>query len=161
MWSVCVDEYLCVREWGLFEKVLESNSKPLLDFIEWEETPDHNVKVINLTLDYYRFFDATRQAEFLFDCVEDTIKNIVPQEIKFLANYDSFKKYMEEEFEMPDKMVSTLVRFLEQNQGVLSKRAREKEFALLTDREVKNIESTYATLFDWVASAWKESVFGG
>jgi hypothetical protein len=80
--------------------------------------------------------------------VEDTIRNIVPQEIKFLANYDSFKKYMEEEFEMPDKMISTLVRFLEQNQGALSKRAREKEFAILTDKEVKNIESTYATLFD-------------
>lgn len=131
-----------------YQKVLESYSKPLLSFIEWEETQDHNVQVTNQTFDYYRFFDATRQAEFLFDCVEDTIKNIVPQEIKFLANYDSFKKYMEEEFEMPDKMVSTLVRFLEQNQGVLSKRAREKEFAMLTDREVKNIESTYATLFD-------------
>jgi hypothetical protein len=131
-----------------YQKVLESYSKPLLDFIEWEETQDHNVQVTNQTLDYYRFFDATRQTEFLFDCVEDTIRNIVPQEIKFLANYDSFKKYMEEEFEMPDKMISTLVRFLEQNQGALSKRAREKEFAILTDKEVKNIESTYATLFD-------------
>lgn len=131
-----------------YRKVLESYSKRLLDFIEWEETPGHNVQVSNQTLDYYRFFDATRQAEFLFDCVEDTIRNIVPQEIKFLANYDSFKKYMEEEFEMPDKMISTLVRFLEQNQGALSKRAREKEFAILTDKEVKNIESIYATLFD-------------
>ena len=131
-----------------YRKVLESYSKRLLDFIEWEETPGHNVQVSNQTLDYYRFFDATRQTEFLFDCVEDTIRNIVPQEIKFLANYDSFKKYMEEEFEMPDKMISTLVRFLEQNQGALSKRAREKEFAMLTDKEVKNIESIYATLFD-------------
>ena len=131
-----------------YQKVLESYAKPLLDIIEWEETPDHNVQVTKQTSDYYRFFDATPQAEFLFDCVEDTIRNIVPQEIKFLANYDLFKKYMDEEFEMPDKMVSMLVRFLEQNQGVLSKRAREKEFAMLTDSEVKQIESTYATLFD-------------
>jgi Fic family protein len=131
-----------------YQKVLESYSKPLLDLIEWEETKDHNVRVTNNTKDYYRFFDATRQAEFLFDCVEDTIRNIVPQEIKFMANYDSFKMYMDEEFEMPDKLVSTLVRFLEQNQGVLSKRAREKEFAMLTDREIKQIETTYATLFN-------------
>jgi hypothetical protein len=55
---------------------------------------------------------------------------------------------MEEEFEMPDKMVSTLVRFLEQNHGVWLKRDREKEFAMLTETEVKNIESTYATHFD-------------
>lgn len=130
-----------------YQKVLQSYSKPLLDLIEWEETKDHNVQVTNNTKDYYRFFDATLQTEFLFDCVEDTIRNIIPQEIKFLANYDLFKNYMEEEFEMPDRLISTLVRFLEQNQGVLSKRFREKEFALLTENEIKQIETTYAILF--------------
>jgi hypothetical protein len=54
---------------------------------------------------------------------------------------------MEEEFEMPDKLISVLVRFLEQNQGVLSKRAKEKEFSMLTEREVKRIESTYTEIF--------------
>jgi len=130
-----------------YQKVLESYSKPLLDLIEWVETKDHNVEVTNETKDYYRFFDATRQAEFLFDCVADTIKNIVPQEINYLANYDVFKAYMEEEFEMPDKLISVLVRFLEQNQGVLSKRAKEKEFSMLTEREVKRIESTFTEIF--------------
>jgi Fic family protein len=130
-----------------YQKVLESYSKPLLDLIEWVETKDHNVEVTNETKDYYRFFDATKQAEFLFDCVADTIKNIVPQEINYLANYDSFKAYMEEEFEMPDKLISVLVRFLEQNQGVLSKRAKEKEFSMLTEWEVNRIESTYAEIF--------------
>ena len=130
-----------------YQQVLESYSKPLLDFIEWVETKDHNVEVINDTKDYYRFFDATKQAEFLFDCVEDTIKNIVPKEINYLANFDAFKDYMDEEFEMPDKLVSILVRFLEQNQGVLSKRAREKEFNMLTDKEVYQIESIYIEMF--------------
>jgi len=130
-----------------YQQVLESYSKPLLDLIEWVETKDHNVKVTNETKDYYRFFDATKQAEFLFDCVEDTIKNIFPQEINYLANYDAFKDYMDEEFEMTDKLVSVLVRFLEQNQGVLSKRAREKEFSMLTEREVTRIESTYTEIF--------------
>lgn len=129
-----------------YQKVLESYSKPLLDLIEWVETKDHNVEVTNETKDYYRFFDATKQAEFLFDCVADTIKNIVPQEINYLANYDAFKTYMEEEFEMPDKLVSVLVRFLEQNQGVLSKRAKDREFSMLTEREVKRIESAYTEI---------------
>ena len=130
-----------------YQKVLESYSKPLLNFIEWVETKDHNVEVTNETKDYYRFFDATKPTEFLFDCVADTIKNIVPREINYLANYDAFKAYMEEEFEMPDKLISVLVRFLEQNQGVLSKRAKEKEFSMLTEREVKQIESTYTEIF--------------
>jgi len=130
-----------------YQKVLQSYSKPLLDLIDWVETKDHNVEVTNETKDYYRFFDATKQTEFLFDCVADTIKNIVPQEINYLANYDAFKTYMEEEFEMPDKLISVLVRFLEQNQGVLTKRAKEKEFSMLTEREVKRIESTYSEIF--------------
>ena len=130
-----------------YQKVLESYSKPLLNLIEWVETKDHNVEVTNETKDYYRFFDATKPTEFLFDCVADTIKNIVPREINYLANYDAFKAYMEEEFEMPDKLISVLVRFLEQNQGVLSKRAKEKEFSMLTELEVKRIESTYTEIF--------------
>jgi hypothetical protein len=127
--------------------VLESYSRPLLDFIEWEETNNHNVKVTNNTLNYYRFFDATQQAEFLFDCVNDTIKNIIPKEITYLSHYDEFKKYLEEEFEMPDKMIALLVRFLETNNGVFSKRAKEKEFMNLANEEIKKIETEYNRIF--------------
>jgi hypothetical protein len=48
---------------------------------------------------------------------------------------------------MPDKTVAILVRFLEQNEGVLSKRALKKEFSALEDIEVKDIEINYNTIF--------------
>lgn len=131
-----------------YRKVLESYSRPLLDFIEWEETKKNNVKVLNETIDFYRYFDATKQAEFLFECVEDTVKNIIPNEVKYLINYDSFKEYLDNEFEMPDKTVALLVRFLEQNDGKLSTRAKEKEFAQLTESEVAEIENTYKEIFN-------------
>lgn len=131
-----------------YRKVLETYSRPLLDFVDWKQTSDHNVQVTNETLDYYRFFDATPQAEFLFDCVKETIEKIIPNEINFLANYDLFKHYLEEEFEMPDKLISMIVRFLEQNNGVLSKRARAKEFKELTVSEVKAIETQYKSIFN-------------
>ena len=44
-------------------------------------------------------------------------------------------------------MVALLIRFLEQNNGTLSKRAREKEFAALNPEEVKNLEEKFNTLF--------------
>jgi hypothetical protein len=44
---------------------------------------------------------------------------------------------------MPDKTVALLIRFLEQNNGRLSKRAREKEFIHLSDNEVADIEENY------------------
>ena len=130
-----------------YRKVLESYSHPLLDFIEWRKTSDNNVEVLNETADYYKYFDATPQAEFLFECVDYTINKIIPDEVSYLQNYDAMKIWLDDNFQMPDNIVSLLFRFLEQNKGTLSKRAREKEFAELTDKEVKEIEEYYQSLF--------------
>ena len=130
-----------------YRKVLESYSHPLLDLIKWKPTPDHNVEVLNETTDYYRYYDATRQAEFLYDCVEDTIKNIIPREVDYLRKYDEMKRYLDNNFEMPDKTVALLIRLLEQNDGQLSNRARAKEFDALTDEEARDIENRYQEIF--------------
>ena len=53
------------------------------------------------------------------------------------------KAWLDDRFQMPDKTVALLIRFLEQNNGLLSKRAREKEFAELTIDEVKVVEEKY------------------
>ena len=129
-----------------YRKTLEAYSSPLLDFIDWKETKDHNVEVLNDTIDFYRYFDASRQAEFLYACVEDTIKNIVPNEISYMAQYDEFKHYLDESFEMPDKLIALLVRALEQNSGKLSKRVWKKEFSALTEKEVTEIEQTFGRI---------------
>ncbi|CAM4071176.1 Fic family protein [Flavobacterium weaverense] len=128
--------------------VLESFSHPLLDFIEWKTTKSNNVEVLNETIDYYRYFDATKQAEFLFDCVNDTIVNVIPTEVNYLQKYDAMKKYLDDIFQMPDKTVALLIRFLEQNNGKLSKRALEKEFSVLSEIEIKEIEENYISIFD-------------
>ena len=46
-----------------------------------------------------------------------------------------------------DRMVALLIRFLEQNKGLLSKRATEKEFVALSASEIKRIESKYQSIF--------------
>jgi Fic family protein len=130
-----------------YRKVLESYSHPLLEFIEWRKTPDNNVEVLNDTADYYRYFDATDQAEFLFDCVDYTINKIIPDEVNYLQNYDTMKSWLDDHFQMPDNMVALLIRFLDLNNGALSKRSGEKEFIGLTDREVKEIEENYQSIF--------------
>lgn len=130
-----------------YRDALTSFSKPLLDFIEWEETSLNNVEVLNSTIDFYRYFDATKQAEFLFECVDDTVKNIIPKEVDFLVNFDLFKEYLENKFEMPDKLINLLAAFLDQNNGNLSKRAQEKEFAELSKEEISEIESVFKNIF--------------
>ena len=130
-----------------YRQVLEGYSHPVLEFIPWRKTVDHNVEVLADTSDYYRYFDATAPAEFLFDCVAYTLEKTIPQEVAYLQRYDALKAWLDERFQMPDKLVAVLIRFLEQNQGVLSKRAREKELALLTPVEVAQIEQQYAVYF--------------
>lgn len=92
--------------------------------------------------------DATKQAEFLFDCVIDTINQIIPEEVNYIYKYDEFKRFIDDQFEMPDKLVSMLVRFLEQNGGTLSKRAKLKEFPELKDDEVEKIENAFQEIFE-------------
>ena len=130
-----------------YRTALESYSQPLLEFQEWEETKDHNVKVNNKTINYYRYFDATVQAEFLYECVHETIINTIPSEINYLKQFYAFKEIIDEKYEMPDKKVSLLLKFLEQNNGQLSNRARQKEFTPLLDHEVNNIEKIYTEIF--------------
>ncbi len=130
-----------------YNTILESYSHPLLDYIRWKETADHNVEVTNETIDFYRYFDVTKQAEFLYDCVQDTLVRVIPEEVKYLQQYDEFKRYLDNNFEMPDKMVAMLIHFLEQNEGVLSKRALKKEFSELKENEIYEIEGNYKNIF--------------
>lgn len=42
-------------------------------------------------------------------------------ELKYLKNYNQMKAWLDDNYEMPDKTVALLIRFLEQNNGTLSK----------------------------------------
>ena len=48
---------------------------------------------------------------------------------------------------MPERTVDLLFRMLRQNQGRLSKRARDKEFARLSAAEVAQIEQAFGAAF--------------
>jgi len=139
------------RRLGEYRAVLESYSKPLLSLIEWEETESHNVTVTNDTAAYYRYFDATRHAEFLYACVEETIRHDLPVEVEFLRRRGRFGAAVQDLVSLPDRLEDLLFLFLHQNDGVLPKKRREGEFEKLTDAEVEGIEALYRDAFDgWV-----------
>ncbi|MBI3605658.1 MAG: Fic family protein [Nitrospirae bacterium] len=130
-----------------YRKVLENYSAPRLPLIEWKPTSSGNVKVLNETIDLYRYFDATRQAEFLYDCVFQTVDKSLPEEVAYLAGHDKMKAFIEDHFDMPDRMTELLIGFLRQNGGKLSTRARKKEFHDLTDKEIQMLEEKFAETF--------------
>lgn len=130
-----------------YRAVLESYSARLLPCVQWEPTERFNVRVLNDTGDFYRYFDATPQAEFLYECVQRTIETDLPAEASFLRRYDAFRQDVETLFDMPERTIDLLFRFLHQNEGRMSQRAREREFSELSDDEAERVELIYRRRF--------------
>lgn len=126
-----------------YSKVLKSVSGPMMEFIDWRPTEQGNVEILSDTAVFYRFFDSTMHAEFVADCVRETVEQDLPREIDYIERYDRFKSSVDEILEMPARKVDLLRRFLEQGNGKLSSRALRKEFSALTQKEVALIEKAY------------------
>ncbi|MGE0007813.1 MAG: Fic family protein [Parvibaculaceae bacterium] len=129
-----------------YRRVLDQYSRPRLLLTRWETTPSLNVRVLNQTRDLFRFFDATSQAEFLADCIVQTIRRTLPNEVEYLRRYDQARQSIGAFLEMPDATFDLMMGFLGQNRGRFSQRARSEEFAELTDEEATAIESIYQDL---------------
>jgi hypothetical protein len=131
-----------------YRRALEDYSRPRLALTRWETTPDLNVRVLSDTAGFFRYFDATRQAEFLAECVSETVRNTLPREIDYLRRYDLARRRVEAFLELPDAKFDLLMGFLRQNDGHLSQRARREVFAGLTDEEARAVEDVYRELLD-------------
>ena len=137
-----------LRRIAEYREVLSSYSLQVLRLVEWRPTTGRNVEVLNDTGDYYRFFDATPHAEFLYKCVEETVTLDLPREVAYLEGYDEFSRRVQDEIaDMPERTVTLLVSFLRQNNGTLSNRARTREFARLSQREAQVAEDLYRRCF--------------
>ncbi len=130
---------------------LQAHSVPLMPFIEWHPTPERNVEVVNDTADFYRYFDCTEVAEFLYACVQRTVDEDLPRKIDYLRRHDEAIQRVMEMVEMPDRIAENLVMFIRQNGGTLSGKRRQGEFQKLTDHEVQRIERIVADAFSGFA----------
>lgn len=136
-----------LRKLDEYKAVLESYSGALLPFIEWKATASGNVVVTNETAAFYRYFDATAHAEFLYECVAQTVEQDLPEEVHFLEAFDKFSTEVQDIVDMPTATLELLRGFLEQNDGRLSERARKREFKSLTEEEVASVERLFAGAF--------------
>jgi len=130
-----------------YRKTLQTHTGPLMEFIEWRPTQQQNVEVLNDTADFYRYFDATEAAEFLYSCVERTVEYDLPREIDYLRRHDLALRRIMNMVEMPDRVAENLLMFVLQNKGTLPKRRRTGEFKQLTDDEVAKLEAVVNDAF--------------
>ena len=85
--------------------------------------------------------------EFLYECVEETIEQIIPEELDYLEKYDRITNYINNYLSLPDTKVDLLIKLLHRNKGRLSKNKRQKEFDDITDEEISSIEENFQSIF--------------
>ena len=130
-----------VRDFRAYDAALEHFSKPLLSLIDWRLDPPDDEMIIKGNTDHlYRYFDATPQAEFLYEKIAETIHKDLVEELDFLGAYDRAYTGVRAVVDMPNKKVSLFVRLSMQNDGKFPG-SRRKLFPELSDKEVAAMEA--------------------
>jgi len=133
-----------LRDRRRYDEVLEGFSQSVSPFIDYDLDQQGSLLVNNETAHLYRFWDATAFAEYLYDCVAETIRTDLKQEIGFLKVFDAAIRATMEVVDMPDRRASLLVRLILQNKGRLSQ-AKRATFSELSDEEISAIEAAVAS----------------
>ncbi|PYS66783.1 MAG: cell filamentation protein Fic [Acidobacteria bacterium] len=123
-----------MRDRHRYDEVLEGFSQSVSSSIEYDLFQVGSLVVNNETAHLYRFWHATEFTEYLYDCVAETIRTDLKQEIGFLKVFDAAISATMEVEDMPDSQALLLVRLI--------KRAA---FSELSDQEVSAIEAAVAS----------------
>jgi len=85
---------------------------------------------------YFRFFDGTAQAEFLYRALERTVEEDLQQEIDFLLGFDRAYTRLNDLLDWPDHSLELFIRVVHQNNGELSKNKRQSHFSWMRENEI-------------------------
>jgi Fic family protein len=132
-----------LRDLARYDNALNAFSGKIAPFVEYRMDDAQGMTVLNETRVLYPYFDATAQAEYLYQCVAETIEKDLREEIDFIEKYDRAFDETKEIVDMPDRRASLLVRLIMQNKGKLTKSKRDL-FAEVTDDELTRIERAIA-----------------
>ncbi|MDD9945793.1 MAG: hypothetical protein OXU20_32415 [Myxococcales bacterium] len=67
-----------------------------------------------------------------------------PRRFSYFEAFDRFAEHVQRIVDLPDRMIALLARFLEQGDGKLSARARQREFEAFSDPEAAAVEAAFA-----------------
>jgi hypothetical protein len=96
---------------------------------------------------YFRYFDATDQASFLYQSLERTVEKDLEEEISYLLGFDAAHTALKNVLDWPAHSLDLFIRLVHQNQGSLSKIKRQSHFTWMTDKEVKRSEAAVTEAF--------------
>lgn len=132
-----------------YDTVLEAYSKPLLAVMEWDIRGSQGLlHVTGNDLIHYAYMDYTLAAEYLYECIIQTIQEDLPNELQFVSKFDMARKAIARIVDLPDRTVDLLIKCIMQNDGQLSDAKHEKLFPMLDDQQVRQLEQAVSKAMD-------------
>ena len=89
---------------------------------------------------YFRFFDATAQAEFLYRSLQRTVEEDLVKEINYLVGFDNAYQALNGLLDWPAHGLELFIRIVHQNNGRLSKSKRDSHFDWMKEEEIETAE---------------------
>lgn len=125
---------------------LEAFSNPLRRLTAYNpETPEIAAKGNDAL--FYRYFDATPQASFLYWALERTVEQDLEEEISFLLGFDAASADLKNALDWPSHSLDLFIRLVHQNGGTLSKNKRQSHFEWMTDDELQKAQAVVSRAF--------------
>lgn len=122
-----------------YVSILEAFSRPLRTMTNYNpDTPD--IPATGNDAVYFRYFDATRQVEFLYRALQRTVEEDLEKEINYLLGFDRAKSALNQLMDWPDHSLDLFIRVVHQNNGTLSKTKKQSHFDWMTEEEIKTAE---------------------
>lgn len=118
---------------------LNNFSKEFMALVDYE-TDNSELNVLTDTKDLYRYIDFTKQAEYLFECIDNTLQEDFKDELKYLERYEQTRLLIKNIVDLPDVKLNNFIMFMKQNENKLPNRRRQKDFTELSDNEIEQME---------------------
>lgn len=123
-----------------YDACLEAFSRPLLPLLDYTLDTQGALTVHTDSAGFYRYFDATPAAEYLYSTVARAIDVDLQDEIAFLVRYDAAWRVLREIVDMPNRRLELFLKLCLANQGQLAK-GKRSQFPELSDDEILRMEA--------------------
>nr|WP_283773091.1 Fic family protein [Craterilacuibacter sp. RT1T] len=128
---------------------LQTFSKPARDLWHVRQAGDNDFTFQPQTnADIYRYWDATPIVEFGLRMAKEALEHDLQKETQFLGGYDRVLRMINEQFDVRNTILPTLINGCYEQEGRISKRLRKK-YEHLVQPEA----------YDWIESCVKEVFF--
>jgi len=127
--------------------VLEAFSRPMRELTDYNPDIPTSPATGNDSV-YFRFFDATLQAEFLYHALKRTLEEDLPKEIEYLIGFDHAYNSLNQFMDWPNHSLELFIRVVHQNQDKLSKTKRNSHFDWMNESEITQAEQEVRQAFN-------------